>query len=225
MFIPPFFNDDYIDDNSIEKYFSEKFKIDIKNKTLREVNDEIDDFISKILVSEQPTFALHSRVHKYALNEYARNRILFYSAFRDEQKYIELVRKFEESKSVKKESILSNPAENQKSNAVFEGGRITLCEFSDFNTNINSYAYFENEDFVVDYWMLGSSYENEYFITIKKDRLVELLYSFHIINNNRDKLLLTIAKNFSGKDCFKNFEAHLKSNKIKYDLSVRHDEK
>lgn len=103
MFIPFVFNDDFIDDHSIEKYFLEKLKIDIKNKTLNEVNNEITHFISKILVSNQPTFALQSRAYKSGLNESAKNRILFYSTFRDEKKYIELIKKFEESKIVKKD--------------------------------------------------------------------------------------------------------------------------
>ena len=121
--------------------------------------------------------------------------------------------------------MLSKAADTQKDEVVIENGKVTLYEFEDINTNINSYTYYENKNLVVDYWKLVNSYEDEYFITIEKDNLDDLLYSLHLTNNNQVQLLLTIAEKFSGKDCFKNFKEHLEINKIKYETSVRHDDK
>lgn len=224
---------DYFDDLSIEKYFLDNFKITIKNKPLEAIKNELELALSKIQVSDQPTYALHSRAHKYAKSQYARTRILHYSAFRKEDEYLEEIRsekKLEEKiereleeKRNKKITAEQNDISNEK--IVIYEGKVTLYEFEDINTHTNSYAYFEDENLVIDYWVLGNKYEDEYFMTIQKNQFEKLYSLFQIDKKNRNEILKAFAIKFKGQGCYKDAQSYLESNSIEFDIKVRHDER
>lgn len=224
---------DYFDDLSIEKYFLDNFKITIKNKSLEAIKNELELALSKIQVSDQPTYALHSRAHKYAKSQYARTRILYYSAFRKEEEYLEEIRsekKLEEKikreleeRRNKKITAEQNDISDEK--IVISKGEVTLYEFEDINTNINSYAYFEDENLVIDYYVLGNKYEDGYFMTIQKNQFEKLYSLFQIDKQNRNEILKAFAIKFKGQGCYKDAQSYLEINSIDFDIRVRHDER
>lgn len=216
---------DFSDDLSIEKYFLDNFKITIKNKSLEAIKNELELALSKIQVSDQPTYALQSRAHKYAKSQYARTRILYYSAFRKEEEYLEEIRnkkKLEEGRN-KKITAEQNDISDEK--IVISKGEVTLYEFEDINTNISSCAYFEDENLVIDYWVLGNKYEDEYFMTIQKNQFEKLYSLFQIDKQNRNEILKAFAIKFKGQGCFKDAQSYLEINSIEFDIRVRHDER
>jgi len=77
----------------------------------------------------------------------------------------------------------------------------------------------------VDYWCLGNNYEDEYFITVKKDACEKLFGEYNISNNNRTDLLNALLNTFKGASSFRNIEHFLKLKGISFENKVRHDER
>jgi len=100
---------------------------------------------------------------------------------------------------------------------------VTLYEYKDSEININSFAYFEKDDLVVDFWKLGNNYEDEYFTIIKKDQLGKLYEEFLISNENRAELLIVLFNAFRGEHCYENVREYLKIKNILFESKARHD--
>ena len=120
--------------------------------------------------------------------------------------------------------------ENKKNNEIkvspiFIKLEVTLYEYIDSSFNINSYAYFEEEDLVIDYWKLASRYEDEYFVTIKGNDLKLLYRKLEIQPNSKSELLKKISDIFKGPDCFDNVKLFLNKNQILFESRVLHDER
>ena len=99
---------------------------------------------------------------------------------------------------------------------------VTLYKFNKENLFISSYAYFENNDFIIDYGKISGDYEDEYFIKVKNESLVDLYNKMNIVPNNKTELLKSILIRFSGIDSFQKFEFFLKENNLIYEYNVRH---
>jgi hypothetical protein len=103
---------------------------------------------------------------------------------------------------------------------IIEKNQVTLYEYRN-RVVINSYAYFEAEKLIVDYWKLSNSYEDEYFVTVDKNNVEFLFKEFKIYDANKAELLIAISNAFRGEDCFEKFKKYLKQNKIPFENSVR----
>jgi hypothetical protein len=223
---------DRLEDLSIEQYFLDHFKITIKNKSLETVKNEIEQVLANIRLSDQPTYAAHSRGHKNARSKYARTRILYYSAFREEEEYLEEIRSKKELEEKIERELEENRnkkiAEEQNDvsaeKIVISRGKVCLYEFEDTNTNMNSYAYFESENLVIDYWVLGNKYEDEYFMTIQKNQFEKLYSVLQINEKNRNEILKALAMKFKGQGCYKDIQNYLEINSIEFGVRVYHDE-
>ncbi len=106
-----------------------------------------------------------------------------------------------------------------------EKNKVTLYEYHDLKVNINSYAYFENENLVVDYWILTYNSENEYVTLIKKENLDKLYREFKIEDENKAELLIGLMNAFKGEKCFEKLKEFLNLKNISFDNTVQHDEK
>ena len=141
----------------------------------------------------------------------------------------ERIKEYNKTKSsvLKNSKIETNSATKQK--PILIKTEVTLYEYSDSSVNINSYAYFDHEDLVIDYWKLGDRYEDEYFIIIKGNNL-KLLYrklEIQFITNSeaKSKLLDKLLGVFKGSDCFFNVKLFLDKNQISFEQKVLHDER
>lgn len=103
--------------------------------------------------------------------------------------------------------------------------QVTLYDNGGGSVYVNSYAYFEKEDFVVDFWKLGYSFEDEYYLIVDKKNVSLLYKEFKIESENKSDLLIGILNAFNGKDCFEKYEKFLEFKKIPHNNNVRHDEK
>jgi hypothetical protein len=112
--------------------------------------------------------------------------------------------------------------EKKEKDIVLEKNQVTLYEYKDRNVNINSYAYFEKDDLVIDFWKLGNNSEIEYFIVVKKDRLEKLYKAFKIENENKAELLIGLMNAFKEEDCFEKVKGFLELKNIPFEKSVRH---
>ena len=121
-------------------------------------------------------------------------------------------------KSVIKTTIIPEPK------SVPEKLKVTLYEYQDSDLNINSYAYFEKEDLIIDYWKLSANYEDEYFLTVKNEHLGMLYSKFEIQNNNRTLLLTKLVNTFSDENCFEKVKSFLSLNNVLFENNARHDE-
>ena len=106
-----------------------------------------------------------------------------------------------------------------------EKNQVTLYEYQDHRININSYAYFEKENLVVDYWKLSDNYEDEYFTLVKKENLDQLYREFEIKNENKAELLIGLMNAFKGENCFEKVKEFFKLKNISFENIIRHDEK
>ena len=123
--------------------------------------------------------------------------------------------------------FLSNRYESKTStinplNITINKKEVTLYEPIGGNERINSFAYFDGNDLVIDYGILGGDYEDEYFITIKEKHLIYLFDAFLIESKNKAELLIGIMNAFKGKRCFNRVKEYLELKKIPFENSVRH---
>ena len=102
---------------------------------------------------------------------------------------------------------------------------VTLFTYEDYPVSIESCAYFEGEDLVVDYWVLTDNNELECFITIEEKNLKYLYSEFCPTNQFKIRLLKAISELFTGKGCFDNFQYFLDKKNITYVEKQRRDSK
>ena len=111
-----------------------------------------------------------------------------------------------------------------ESKSIAEKLKVALYEYQDSDLNINSYAYFEKDDLIIDYWKLSANYEDEYFLTVKNEHLGMLYSKFEIENNNRALLLVKLVSAFSGENCFEKVKSFFSLNNVLFENNARHDE-
>ena len=144
-------------------------------------------------------------------------------------------------KSKKDVELLTNPFEilQTPENIVFEEqkpevkkepakikiekNRVTLYEYRDHRININSYAYFEKENLVVDFWKLGDNYEDEYYIQVNKENIGRLYREFEIKNENKAELLIGLVNAFNGEKCFEEIQEFFNLKNIPSENSIRYN--
>ncbi len=118
---------------------------------------------------------------------------------------------------------VNNVPEKKSANIRIEKNEVTLYEYKDSKVKINSLAYFEKDELVVDFWKLSNNHEDEYFLIIQKDQLEKLFNYFLIPNENRAELLIGILNGFKGEDSFERFEEFLKIKNILFKSRGGHD--
>jgi hypothetical protein len=102
---------------------------------------------------------------------------------------------------------------------------VTLFNHEDYPLSIESCAYFEDENLVVDYWVLTDNKELELFIIVEEKNLKYLYSEFCPNNQFKIRLLKAISELFTGKRCFDNFQYFLDKRNITYVERHRHDSK
>ncbi len=101
---------------------------------------------------------------------------------------------------------------------------VTLYEYKDHRISINSYAYFDEDNLVVDYWTLSDKYEDEYFTRVKKENLNLLYREFEIDKENEAELLIALRNAFKGENCYDKIKEFFIQKNIPFLNSVQHDE-
>ena len=230
------FNHGFSDEITIEEIVLKYTGVDIREKPLKKVLASMATKFDEKYKNLQPTYAQFSSPHLrvkfeyligrviglYELNEEAKIRVKKF--FWDTASALRIVRQskkpwpdYEIKKPVIKIPIIP------ESKSVPEKLKVTLYEYQDSDLNINSYAYFEKEDLIIDYWQLSAKYEDEYFLTVKNEHLGMLYSKFEIQNNNRALLLVKLVNTFSDENCFEKVRSFLSLNNILFENNARHD--
>lgn len=100
---------------------------------------------------------------------------------------------------------------------------VKLFEINTEKSNSNSLAYYDGENLVVDYWVLGDYSELEQFLTLDPKQQELLRYCLEVKGNNRMEVLQKIKTEFSGKGAFDHFHSYLQEQQIGFNYSVRRD--
>jgi hypothetical protein len=239
------FNHGFSDEITIEEIVLKYIGVDIREKPLKKVLASMAVKYDERYKNLQPTYAQFSSPHLrvkfeyligrviglYELNEDDTSRVKKF--FWDTASALRIVRQSKkpvndyEIKKPNTEPIKKPVIETTiipKSKPVVEKLKVTLYEYQDSDLNINSYAYFEKEDLIIDYWQLSANYEDEYFLTIKNEHLGMLYSKFEIENNNRALLLVKLVNTFSDDNCFEKVKSFLSLNNILFENNARHDE-
>ena len=224
-----FFKHNFSDDTPIQEIAKSFLGLDIIGKNINDLIPLIARKFHKSYINLQPTYAKFTSQSLKVNFSYVLDRLFdFYNLDKEEkimtkEYYYNLVSQLEENKENKVDkshSIDINEASTE--NKIFYiGNKVTLFEFKDNNLDINCYAYFENQNLVIDYWKLSDRYEDEYFITIKKDQFRKLYREFEITNENKSDLLIKILNTFKGQDCFSKLNTFLTMKNISFENSVR----
>jgi len=240
------FNHGFSDEITIEEIVEKYTGVDIKGKPLKKVLASMAAKFDEKYKNLQPTYAQFSSHHLKIKFEYLIGRVIgLYELdekdtinvkqfFWDTASALRIVRQskkpwpdYEIKKSniepINKSTIETAIIPGSKS--VGEKLEVTLYEYQDSDLNINSYAYFEKEDLIIDYWKLSAKYEDEYFVTVKNEHLGMLYSKFKIENNNRTLLLIKLVNAFSDKNCFEKVKSFLSLNNILFEINARHDER
>jgi hypothetical protein len=97
---------------------------------------------------------------------------------------------------------------------------VILFEYAKMPIYMNSRAYFEKENLIIDYWKLANDYEDEVFLTIKEPYLIKLYQEFDIKDKNKRALLNELLLEYEGdEDCFKKIIQFLEDKHIVYNKS------
>jgi hypothetical protein len=230
-------------DLPIEEIVQTYTGIDIRGKPLKKVMSLLAKIFDLKSQSLQPTYAqwsAHSMREKFS---YLIDRIIALYEITEDNKtkvkkfFWELVDALKVVRQAKKpwpDFVMNNQGKKEQKNLSPAINRIdkpsknlvvsevTLYKYDDNNIFLSSYAYFENEDLVVDYGKLSGDHEDEYYIKVKHKDLLILYNKIEIDVDSKSELLSKIFINFNGKDCFLNFELFLKENNILFDYSLRH---
>jgi hypothetical protein len=95
---------------------------------------------------------------------------------------------------------------------------VILYEYAEMPIYINSRAYFEKENLIIDYWKLANDYEDEFFLTIEEPYLLKLYQEFDIKDKNKRALLKELLLEYEGdEDCFNKIIQFLEDKHILYD--------
>ena len=95
---------------------------------------------------------------------------------------------------------------------------VILFEYAKMPIYMNSHAYFEKENLIIDYWKLANDYEDEVFLTIEEPYLIKLYQEFDIKDKNKRALLNELLLEYEGdEDCFNKIIQFLEDKHILYD--------
>jgi hypothetical protein len=240
------FNHGFSDEMAIEEIVKNFLGIGIKEKPLKKLLVTIAEKYDERYKNLQPTYAQFSSHHLSVKFQYIIGRVIGLYELNETQ--TENVKKFfwdtanafrivRQSKDpwpdyeIKKPNIeLQKKAATETTFVIdatsfAEKLEVTLYEYEDADVNIDSYAYFDKEDLIVDYWKLSDVKEVEEFIRVKNEHLGMLYSKFGIENNNRILLLNKLLNDFSDENCFEKVTTFLSLNNIQFENNVRYDER
>ena len=239
------FQHGFSDETPIEEILRSHLGIELKQEPLKEVLVKMASRFDSQRQNLQPTYAQFSLQSMKVKFEYLIGRVIRLYELDDldaanQKKFFwQLVSELKETRMSKSEgsksktkglkndltTITKSETNNlREASAVDTKLEVTLYDYQDASLNINSYAYFENDDLVIDYWRLDYRTEDEYFVTVKKENL-GILYSVLEIEEDRKQLLLAkLSSTFSDVNCLDNLKSFLSLNNIAFDFSVHHDE-
>jgi hypothetical protein len=240
------FNHGFSDEMAIEEIVKNFLGIGIKGKPLKKLLVTIAEKFDERFENLQPTYAQFSSHHLRVKFEYIIGRVIGLYELNETQ--TENVKKFfwdtanafqivRQSKDPWPDYEIKKPnMETQKKAAtettfvidaksLAEKLEVTLYEYEDADLNIDSYAYFDKEDLIIDYWKLSDLNEVEEFIRVKKEHLGMLYSEFGIENNNQTLLLNKLLNDFSDENCFEKVKSFLSLNNIQVENNVRYDER
>jgi hypothetical protein len=106
---------------------------------------------------------------------------------------------------------------------VIETNQVTLYEYKDANTNINSFAFFADDELKIDRWVLTDRYEDEYTVSIKEEGLSKLDSFFN--GATQAELLIGLHNAFKGEKAYTLAKKWLNENNIEYQEWVRRDQR
>lgn len=98
---------------------------------------------------------------------------------------------------------------------------VVLYQSQGNGVDINSYAYIDDGNLVVDYWKLGYTYEDEYYVTVAKKDLHLLYREFSISTTNDVELLAAILSAFKGERSLDSYTEFLRAKQIPFTSSAR----
>ncbi|MSP85745.1 MAG: hypothetical protein EXR18_07985 [Flavobacteriaceae bacterium] len=239
------FNHGFSDETAIEEIVKDFIGIDISGKPLKKVLVAIAIKFDERYKNLQPTYAQFSSQHLKVKFEYIIGRVIgLYELdetnvvnakkfFWDTANAFRIVRQSKEpwpDYEIKKYSTETKNKSVTETNLIIEAKSFaeileeTLYEYQDSDFNINSYAYFEKDNLVVDYWKLADNYEDEYFTIVTKENLAQLYRELEIENENKAELLIALMNAFKGENCFEKVKDFLELKNIPFENNVRHDD-
>ena len=239
------FNHGFSDETAIEKIVKDFLDIDLSGKPLKKILVEIAlkfDKRNKNLSSTSGQFSsqhlkvkfdyIIGRVIKlYELDE--TNVVNVKKFFWDTANALRIVRQSKDlwpDNEIKKSSTeTNNKPESETNRSINEKPfteilKVTLYEYRDSNLNINSYAYFEKESLVVDYWKLTDNYEDECFTIVTKENLAKLYTELEVENENKSEILIRLRNSFNGRNCLEEVKKFLELKNIRFEYNVRLDD-
>lgn len=240
------FNHGFSDEITIEEIVEKYTGVDIRGKPLKKVLASMAKKFDEKYKNLQPTYAQYTSAHLKVKFEYLIGRVIgLYELdekstinvkkfFWDTASALRIVRQSKkpwpdyEIKKPKIEQIKKSVIKTTiipESKSVAEKLKVALYEYQDSDLNINSYAYFEKEDLIIDYWKLSANYEDEYFLTVKNEHLGMLYSKFEIEKNDRTRLLNKLLSVFADENCFEKVKSFLSLNNILFEINARHDER
>jgi hypothetical protein len=237
------FNHGFSDEKPIGEIIQSYLGLEIKGQALNKVLEKMAYCYDESYGNLQPTYAQYSSFHLCNKFSYLIRRVIdlyqlddekvkkskdFFWKLSDALRTIRLAKKaspdyqINEPKivEIKKSQIYNQIRPEVKEVEIVT--RVTLYKYRDDGIYIDSYAYFEKQDLVVDFSKIAGDYEDENFITIRAENVGVLYNKLQVPQNNQSELLIQISKRFNGVDCFRNYETYLTQNNIPFVYNVRH---
>jgi hypothetical protein len=232
------FNHGFSDETAIEEIVKNYMGIEISDQPLNKVLESMAMKFDERYRNLQPTYAQFSSQHLKVKFEYIIGRVI--GLYELDERDVVNVKKFFWD-SVNAFRVANQPKEHlpdyeikkscSQTNLIIDAksfpeiSEVTLYEYQDSDFNINSYAYFEKDNLVVDYRKLTDNYEDEYFTIVTKENLVLLYRELEIENEDKTELLIALMHEFKGENCFQKVKDFLALKNIPFENSVRHDDK
>ena len=237
------FNHGFSDEKPIGEITQSYLGLEIKGQALNKVLEKMAYCYDERSGNLQPNYGQYSSFHLSNKFSYLVRRVIelyqlddekvkkskdFFWKLSDALRTIRLAKKaspdyeINEPKKLetKKSQIYNHTSTKTKEVEIVT--RVTLYKYRDNGIYIDSYAFFDKQDLVVDFGKIAGDYEDENFITIRGKDLAILYNKLQVPQNNQSELLIQISKTFNGVDCFRNYESYLAKNSIPFVYNVRH---
>jgi hypothetical protein len=234
------FKHGFSDELPIEEIVESFLDIKIRDKPLKKVLVKMASKYDKRYKNLQPTYAQFSSQSLRVKFEYLLSRVIglyelgdiettsrkkFFWELTSALRTVRMSKVSDLKHTLPKNSKIEPNTDVTKTLSVGEKLEVALYEYRNGTLNINSYAYFEKDDLVIDYWKLSDKREDEYFITVKKENLETLCKKLETENNNKELLLNELLNEFSGVNCFEKVKSFLTLNNIMFEFNERYDER
>ena len=237
------FNHGFSDEKPIGEIIQSYLGLEIKGQALNKVLEKMAYCYDERSGNLQPTYGQYSSFHLSKKFSYLIGRVIelyqlddekvkkskdFFWKLTDSLLIIRLAKKaspdyqINEPKKVETKKSHDYNYTSTKTKEVEIVTRVTLYKFKDDDIYIDSYAFFDKQDLVVDFGKIAGDYEDENFITIRAENVGVLYNKLQVPQNNQSELLIQISKRFNGVDCFRNYETYLAKNSIPFVYNVRH---